>query len=39
MRTLVTVVTPTYNREKEINNLFESLKKQTNCEFKWLVID
>lgn len=35
----VEVVTPTYNRAKELVNLFDSLKRQTNLRFKWLIID
>ena len=36
---LVTILTPTYNREKYLNVLYKSLKKQTNKQFKWLIID
>lgn len=35
----VTILTPTYNREKQLNKLYESLLKQTNKEFLWYVID
>ena len=35
----ITVFTPTYNRKHLLPNLFESLKKQTNKDFVWLVID
>lgn len=35
----VTVFTPTYNREKYIKNLFESLCSQTIKSFEWVVID
>lgn len=35
----VTILTPTYNRADNLNNLYESLVKQTNCDFKWLIID
>lgn len=38
-KTIVTVVTPTYNREKEINNLYNSLCMQTVQDFLWLIID
>ena len=38
-KTIVTVVTPTYNREKEIVNLYKSLCLQTNQNFLWMVID
>lgn len=36
---LVTILTPTYNRAKELSKLYNSLTKQTNMHFKWLVID
>lgn len=39
MKELVTVLTPTYNRKKEINNLYKSLMEQTDNRFIWLVID
>ena len=35
----VTIFTPTYNRIKELINLYESLKEQTNVNFKWIVVD
>lgn len=36
---LVTVITPTYNRGKNLECLFESLQKQTcNC-FEWMIVD
>ena len=35
----VTVITPTYNRSENLQKLYKSLKKQTNKEFIWLVID
>lgn len=36
---LVTVFTPTYNRGYCLENLYESLKKQSSDNFLWLVID
>lgn len=36
---MVTVITPTYNRGREIQKLYESLKGQTSKNFEWLVID
>ena len=36
---IVTVVTCTYNRSKLIGSLYDSLLKQTDKNFKWLVID
>ena len=35
----LTIFTPTYNRAYTINKCYESLKRQTNKNFKWLVID
>ena len=34
-----TVFTPTYNREKLIHRVFESLMKQTFKDFEWLIVD
>jgi len=39
MKPMVTIFTPTYNRESYLGKLFESLKNQTNHDFKWLIID
>lgn len=36
---MVTIFTPTYNRRKELENLYESLLKQTNKNFEWLLVD
>lgn len=36
---LITVFTPTYNREKLLKRLYESLTRQTDYDFVWLVID
>ena len=36
---LISILTPTYNREYCISNLFESLKKQKDINFEWIVID
>lgn len=33
------IFTPTYNREHTLKRLYESLKKQTDSRFYWLVID
>ena len=35
----LTVFTPTYNRAKELRNLYDSLVKQTNQDFVWLIVD
>lgn len=39
MGTLVTIVTPTYNRASNLPALFQSLCAQTCKDFLWLVID
>jgi glycosyltransferase involved in cell wall biosynthesis len=36
---LITVLTPTYNRATQLENLFQSLQNQTEKKFKWLIID
>lgn len=36
---MITVFTPTYNREKTLPKLYNSLKKQTFKNFEWVVID
>ena len=36
---MITILTPTFNREKLINKAYESLINQTNKDFEWLVID
>lgn len=36
---MITVFTPTYNRKKELGTLIESLKKQSNLDFEWVVVD
>ncbi len=36
---LITVFTPTYNRCREIQNCYNSLRKQTSFNFEWLIID
>ena len=39
MEKTVTVLTPTYNRAEKLKSLFDSLKKQTSTDFKWMIID
>ena len=39
MKHLFTVFTPTHNRAHLIQNLYESLKRQTFKDFVWLVVD
>jgi len=36
---MITIFTPTYNREKLLPRLYESLCSQTNQNFEWLVVD
>ena len=36
---LLTVLTPTYNREENLKKLFQSLQRQTVKEFEWLLVD
>lgn len=36
---LVTVFTPTYNRAKTLQRLYDSLCRQTNKNFEWIVVD
>ena len=35
----LTIITPTYNRADRITNLYNSLKKQKNTDYLWLIID
>lgn len=35
----VTVLTPTYNRAKQIADLYKSLMKQSSFDFIWLIVD
>lgn len=39
MKKMLTVFTPTYNRAYTLHKCYESLKRQTNKNFNWLVID
>lgn len=39
MEKTVTVLTPTYNRAEKLKSIFDSLKKQTSTDFKWMIID
>ncbi|MGL4947474.1 MAG: glycosyltransferase family A protein [Cetobacterium sp.] len=36
---MITVFTPTYNREKTLNRLYLSLKNQTIKNFEWVIVD
>lgn len=35
----LTIVTPTYNRANLLYRLYDSLKRQTNPDFEWLIVD
>lgn len=39
MSKFITVLTPTYNRVERLKKLYNSLKEQTNHNFKWLIVD
>lgn len=39
MNPIITILTPTYNRDQKILNLYNSLKKQSNFNFIWLIVD
>lgn len=39
MKRMLTIITPTYNREALLPRLYESLLRQTNPDFEWLVVD
>lgn len=39
MESLITIVTPTYNRSNELVHLFESLENQKQYNFVWLIIN
>lgn len=36
---LITVFTPAYNRAHLLSRLYESLCKQTFCDFEWVIVD
>ena len=36
---LITIITPTYNRINRLPALYESLKNQTCKDFEWFVVD
>lgn len=36
---MITIFTPTYNRAYILHRCYESLKRQTNKNFKWLIVD
>ena len=36
---MITILTPTYNRASQLKTLYNSLCKQTNYNFEWIIID
>lgn len=36
---ILSILTPTYNRSYRLKNLYESLKRQSNMDFEWIVVD
>lgn len=36
---LLTVFTPTYNRQKELTKLYATLCRQTDLRFEWIIVD
>lgn len=36
---MITIFTPTYNRAYILNNLYESLRRQSSKNFQWVVVD
>lgn len=36
---MITILTPTYNREKYLKRLYQSLLNQTSHNFEWIVVD
>jgi len=36
---MISIVTATYNRTKEIENLYNSIKKQTHKDWEWIIVD
>lgn len=39
MKGVITIFTPTYNRAHLLLGLYEALKRQTNSDFEWLIVD
>ena len=35
----ITIFTPTFNREKTLMKLYESLCSQSSSDFKWIIVD
>lgn len=36
---MITVLTPTYNREKTLKRAYESLLSQSKKDFEWIIVD
>ena len=36
---MVTICTPTYNRAYTLPQLYESLQRQTDNDFEWIIVD
>ena len=36
---VITVITPTYNRERLLPRVWDSLKRQTETQFEWIIVD
>ena len=36
---IISVITPSYNREKLLINAYNSLLKQSNKSFEWIIVD
>lgn len=39
MDNILTIITPTYNRRDNLNELFKSLNDQTDRSFSWIIVD
>ena len=39
MEAMITILTPTYNRRRELQKLYDSLKRQINKSFIWYIVD
>lgn len=39
METMITLLTPTYNRARLLPRLYESLRRQTYEDFEWVIVD
>ena len=39
MKNMITIFTPTYNRKELLKRCYDSLRRQTDKKFEWLIID